>query len=67
VNTRWRVFWGALVVAGLVAEIIAVLHGEKGDTLSEFVWEGIDRHPWLALVIAVVLGHWIWPRVKKEK
>jgi len=58
----FKTAWAVLLGAGLLLEAVAVLNPNKGDTLSELVWSGIDATPLLPFALGLVAGHFVWPR-----
>ena len=60
VNRTWEVI--AIVVVGY--EILTAVDGRFGDTMSERIWDLLDRWPWLKYPMAVLFvalyGHFVW-------
>ena len=56
--------WGALVLAGVLLETLALLDKDRGDTLSEHLWRVLSLHGivgWMAIgAVAWAVLHIFW-------
>ena len=60
-----KAIWLVAFLTFLGYEIYTLTSKEKGDTLSEVVWEITDHAaPICTFAAGVVCGHWFWPRKK---
>lgn len=60
-----KTIWLTAFLVFLCYEIYTLASKEKGDTLSEVVWEMTDTMaPITTFASGVVVGHWFWPRHK---
>jgi len=41
-NWKYTIAWAVWIVSFLIIELIAVFNSDKGDTLSEHIWEWFD-------------------------
>lgn len=61
--TAYRAAWAGLGLAALGIEGVALFNRGRGDTLSEIVWDGLDRWPHgralLAGAVAWLAVHWL--------
>lgn len=59
-RTGWFWFWMVWLGAFVVAEAVAIIDRDPGDTLSESIWF-LQRSWWpLTIGLAVLLGFLIW-------
>jgi hypothetical protein len=50
------------VLLGFVYEAVALYTPQRGDTISEIVWDFSARYPLLVLGFGLLMGHFFWQR-----
>lgn len=53
--------FGALCLALLVYEGVALLNGKSGDTISEIFWS-LSQNPLVPFAFGFLCGHFFWQR-----
>ena len=52
----------ALVSAVILYEVVALLNGKPGDTISELIWSMTQKWPIIPFAVGVAVGHLFWYR-----
>ena len=47
----------------LLYELVALMDGKAGDTISEIMWHVAAQRPILPFAMGVLMGHFFWQRV----
>lgn len=53
---------GVLILIGLALALEAwsLMNRKAGDTISEVVTRNVYRYPFIAFLLGMLIGHWVW-------
>lgn len=59
-QTGWTLWWVGWVAAGVIAELVALISKQHGDTLSEQVWALREMPGVFSLLMFMLSGFFLW-------